>query len=233
LKNQSSLLFLQRNLVQQSLLLDSVALKFLSAASVLLNFVLADSTLNFGLVLLSDAELLFFFVTVLFYLAVTVIIDLVEQVDSGFLPLLPLLLLFLLSLKSFLFDKSVEISLVGHHILIFIFDAGKGTLGLFSFFLFHHQLILGQLSFFTDDTFDHPPIGFFFLPKLYLFFLLDFLIFVVDGLKGISLAFDSLAFFEFCQFALPFPLFSQHLFLLDGENLLIFFFFLLPLLLDS
>ena len=200
LHDDPSLLLLQCDFLQQSLLLPSVSLELLLLSLLHLQLVLLYPLLHLHLVLLSDSQFLFLLCSVVLHLSLSVIIHLIEKVDSGLLTFLPILLLLSLLFEPFQLNQSVKFFLIGKHILTLAPNASQSPPGFLSFLLLHQLFVLCQLPLLLDNSFNHESVSFFFLSDKILFLKFNQLIFLMNSLQSISLMFVSLFLLEFGQF---------------------------------
>ena len=210
LQNHSSLLLLQSDFLEKTLLLSSVSLELLALLFLNLLLVFLESFLDLHLVLLTNSKLLLLFSFVLLDFSISVVINLVEKVDSGLFSLVPFFLLLFLFLHSLDFNQSVKFFLVSKHILALASYSSEGSSCFFSFFLFHQFFVLGKLSFLENNSFNHESVSLFLLPDDFFLLKFDFLILSMDCLKSIFLLVISLSLFEFRKFSLLFPLMPEH-----------------------
>ena len=135
----------------------------------LLALIVPNPALDLSPILFLHLELLLQLRLMLIDLTLTIIIDLIEQVHSGFFPLLPLLLLLLLDLDSLSLDELVQLFLIHYHIVVFVLYSGEGSLSLISLLLLHQLLVFSELPLFVHDSLDHLPIPLSFQSCLLLF----------------------------------------------------------------
>lgn len=165
------------------------------------------------------------------YFSSPILENLIQQVNPSFFSLLPLLLLPPFFFQSFFLDQSVQLFLISCHLQSLVLDSSSYQFCLFSLSLFHVFFVLGQLSFFLDDSLDHLSIDLSLQPSLLLFIWSYFLILDENGLADFFLPSDCLKLLQFGQFALPLPLLPQHLFLLSRHQSLLILFSLLQIFL--
>ena len=157
-------------------------LELVFTTGLLLGLVLSDSFLNLKTILLFLSEFLIFGLLMLLNFSLSVVKDLIKQVDSGFLSFLPIFLLLSLLFDSFNFYESIKFSFVGSNIQILVSESGQNPLGFFSLLLFQKFFVFGQLSFFRDDSLDHLSISSSFLFNLSLFLTFNLLVLLNQSL---------------------------------------------------
>lgn len=165
-------------------------------------------------------------------LPLSVIIDLIQQVDSCLFSLLPFFLLLLFLLHTLNLNQLVQLLLVGHQILVSVLHACQGSLGLLAFLLLHLLLVFAKLTFLLHDSLDHLPISLFFFSQSLLFLQLDALVLFVDGQMNSLLFLSNLNLFLLDKVILLLPFLLQHLLFLQSQVLFLVFLAPLQLLLN-